>query len=90
MVDASERYDKLVAEEHERRRRLTKQVEAEMPTYGRRAEDLTLEQQQRDYLEVVNTPGGPEGVQKEWEAKYGLKRSVFALADWGIEQEPRV
>ena len=86
MVDAAERYNKLTAEEHERRRRLTKTVEAEMPTYGRRDEDLTPEQQHQDYLETSNTPGGLEGVLDEWTAKFGLKKAVNALADWGIEQ----
>ena len=87
MVDVAERYNKFLEREHERRQRITKQVEAEMPTYGRRDEDLTPEQQHRDYLEVVNTPGGPDGVLKEWIAKHGKKKAVFALADWGIEQD---
>ncbi len=87
MVDAAERYNKFLEQEHERRRRLTKKVEAEMPTYGRRDEDLTPEEQRRDYLETVNAPGGLEGVLDEWTAKFGLKKAVFALADWGIEQD---
>ena len=88
MVDAAERNNKLVAEETERRRRLTKTVEAEMPTYGSRDEDLTPEQQHRDYLEIKAAVGF-EGVLDEWTAKFGLKKAVNALADWGIEQEPR-
>ncbi len=88
MVDAAERYNRIVSEEHDRRRRLTKQVEGQMPTYGSRDEDLTPEQQQRDYMEV-RAAGGFEGILDEWTAKFGLKKAVNALADWGIEQEPR-
>ena len=85
MVDAAERYNRIVADEHERRRRLTKQVEAEMPMYGSRDEELTPEQQRRDYLEV-EAAGGFEGILDEWTAKFGLKKAASALADWGIEQ----
>ena len=84
MVDAAARNNRIVAEEHERRRRLTKQVEAEMPLYGSRDEELTPEQQRRDYLEV-QAAGGEGGVLDEWILKHGKKKAVFALADWGIE-----
>ena len=87
MVDAADRANKFINEEHERRRRLTEAAEAEMPTRGRRDEELTPEQQHRDYLEVKGA-GGFEGILDEWTAKFGKKKAVFALADWGIEQEP--
>lgn len=89
MVDTAARYNKFIVEEHERRRRLTKTVEAEMPMYGGRDEDLTPEQQQRDYLET-KAAGGFEGILDEWTVKHGKVKAVFALANWGIEQEPRV
>lgn len=87
MADPAERYNKIVEEERERLRRLIKDYEPQVPRYSPQAEELSREDERRDYRETKAAPGGFEVRLKEGKEKFGLTRAVEDILDWAIRNE---
>lgn len=89
MADTTKHQIELVEAAQRDVERLGEQAEREMPQYSRTAEELTPEQQRRDYVTTMNTPDGPKLLLQEWTEKYGLVRAANMLLDWSRENEGR-
>lgn len=89
MPDPTKRYIELTEAAQRDVERQGEQVEREMPQYSRTAEELTPEQQRRDYVTTMNTPDGPKLLLQEWMEKYGFVRAANMLLDWSKENEKR-
>ena len=69
--------------------RLGELAERDAPQYSRTSEELSPDEQYRDYVTIMSTPDGPKLQLQEWVEKYGLVKGVNMLLDWSKENRKR-
>lgn len=91
MVDTAKRYNELGEEEKERFRRSVEAYQPQIPAYSPQAEEMTRDQERRDYQTArtipLGTPGAFDDRLKRGVDKYGKARAVEDILDWAIRNE---
>ena len=82
MSDPTERYTGITDRAEARATQIVKQAESLFPTHGRRDEELSPDDQRRDYLLARSTPDGMRMRLREWRQKFGLKRAIKEYIAW--------
>ena len=82
MTGPTERYVGIVDRAENRAQQIVERAEALFPAYGRKDEELSPDEQRRDYLLAQSTPDGMRMRLREWRQKYGLKRAIQEFQAW--------
>lgn len=85
MTDPTEGYNRIVNAAEKRAERIFERAEALAPTYPRNAEELSREEQHRDYLTTKAAPDGPRMRLREWRQQFGLAQAAFMFIKWDKE-----
>lgn len=82
MSDPADRYAGIADRAEARAKQIVERAEALFPTHGRRDEEISPDDQRRDYLLAQSTPDGMRMKLREWRQKYGLKRAIQEFVAW--------
>lgn len=85
MTDPTENYKKIVDAAEQRAEGIYTRAEALAPLYPRSAEDLSREEQHRDYQTAKVVPDGMRVQLREWRQQYGLDEALLAFMKWDKE-----
>ena len=82
MTDPTERYAGIVDRAEKRAQQIVERAEALFPSHGRREEEISPEDQRRNYLLARSTPDGMTMWLREWHQKFGLRKAIKIFKAW--------
>ena len=82
MTDPTDRYAGIADRAEKRAKQVVARAEALFPTHGRREEEISPDDQQRDYLLAKSTPDGMTMRLREWRQKFGLRKAIKVFKAW--------